>query len=439
MMQPEEKVLHDVGPELEVIPGNLEEGIARRKRNLKLAAIAGGIGLLVLSAIGIGGGWYYMDSYLPQEASARVDAAPWKTLDADEMAFKSPEDFTRAEKNLVSLANLPANAKNPIPDFLLGNLYYAQGRDMDALVSYKKSRRMIENDWHSKAEFKNYNNEISEDLVIIYYENNKPQQALDELASINIDKAIHGEYLQAVKDSLEEPRRGDFHLVLGKKLQEYLRIDLARQEIEQAARLTTDPTTRMEARGILSRMPRHTQDLTPLARYFSTAAQMEESEENLKQAADFYELSIKETPGFEWSHNELAIVYRQMQDYSRASNYARQAIQLNPKFYTPYLTLGDIALDQKDFKSAISQYSRAQQLLKQHPQTSDAIATEANIENQLGYAYEKLEDSKKAIDHYRQAMRKSSQAGEADDAVADSDELDAEYAYAQEGLERLKP
>src|SRR5690606_22106499 len=105
----------------------------------------------------------------------------------------------------------------------------------------------------------------------------------------------------------------------------------------------------------------------------------------------------------EWGHNELAIIYRQMRDYKRATENAHRAIALNPEFFNPYLTLGDIALDEGHPVQAIAYFKKAKAMIRRAPldATRNLIA---NIENQIGFAYESMDENEKALEHYRLAM-----------------------------------
>jgi tetratricopeptide (TPR) repeat protein len=234
----------------------------------------------------------------------------------------------------------------------------------------------------------------------------------------------------ALQDSLENPERGDFHLALGKQLRQELKLSKAREELLQAQNLSQNPNVRLDATHYLqTQMPRFVKELSPLARYYTLAGEFQQYEaEDLWQAANYYQKALQEQPGFEWAYNELAIIYRELKDHKKAGIYAQIAMTLNPDFYNAYLTMGDISLDSEAFEQAITHFKGAQTLIGRWPE-QESGGLVANIENQLGFAYESLHNSPEALTHYRLAMKAASLR---DDDVAVSD-----YEYAQESITRV--
>lgn len=207
-----------------------------------------------------------------------------------------------------------------------------------------------------------------------------------------------------------------------------LKLKQGRAEMVTAEKLSTDPDLKVRIHNYLkTKMPRMDRDLSPMARYYTLAGdayEYSEKDKDLKKAAYYYERAIKSAPDFELGYHQLSSVYQEQFEYAKALDCARKAIQINPNFYLAYLTMGDIELDRENYKAAADYFSKAQGIVgklqdKYHTDLS------ANIENQLGFTYESLEQNREAISHYKRALQLS---------TSDSDDND----YAREALERLK-
>jgi tetratricopeptide (TPR) repeat protein len=389
-------------------------------------------GVLEMGAILLGLGGYYLYIHLPETRFAQTYEAPWKTSNVNGMNFHHRADFKKARHSLLNSIQTGNSRHDPVPHFLLAELYNTTYETRDAIQAYRHVIRLGEESWFNKLAYRNFLNKAHAALALLYYEQEKPKAVLAELNAIsNLSETESPSLLRALKDCIENPDRADFHMLLGKELRQHLKLALAAREMKTAVRLSQSPQLRLEAVNYMkTQMPKQLKDLSPLARYFSLAGEAHQYQhDDLERAADYYKLATAEMPDYEWGYNELAIIHREKRDFARAIEYANRAIHLNPNFYNPYLTLGDIALDQENYQQAIRYFETAQNIIRRLP-CEDADSLAANIENQIGYAYELLEQPELAAQHYQNALMTSAEG-------VDEDSAD-DYDYAQEGLSRVK-
>jgi tetratricopeptide (TPR) repeat protein len=395
------------------------------KPSLWLPVLIGFSALQVLALVlGIG---YYIYIVLPENAFARLDDAPWRAHNVGDLAFKNPSDFASARRVLLSDTQKDENRNDPAPAYLLAELDNTLAHSTTAMRMYQQVLAMTRKNWYTGFAYRNFSINAHAALAILYYECGKFSQAKSELDAIpDFSETDHPNLLQALRDRIENPERADFHLLLGKELRHQLKLALASREILTAEHLSPSPELRREAVNFMkTQMPRTLKELSPMTRYYSLAA---ENCDDPAMAAAFYEQAVRETPNYEWGYNELAIFYRQMKQYDTAVERANRAIAINPDFYNPYLTLGDIAIDQENYPAAIHYFETAQRIIQQLP-SEDSQTLAANIENQLGYAYELMDQVDTATHHYQLAMLAASNN---EDAASEAD-----YDYAQEGLARM--
>lgn len=390
-----------------------------------------GSGLLALSAtLLVSTAGFF--SIWPDVAYERLASDTWQPYNVQYRPFKSADDFSRAERHLKQMVKAKETGRDPVPHFLLAELYHAMDRRAEALAYYNRTENLVNASWYHRTTHRRLREEALGAQAILYYMNNEPEKALAKLAYIpDFQDLSRSKLLTVLNASLNQPERADLRLLLGKRLWHELRLAKAKEELRHAEQLGQSPHLRREAAHYAeSQLPRHLQELSPLGRYFSLAGEAYQHEtQQMGEAAQFYEQALQENPNFEWGYNELAIVYRQMKEFTKAEASARKALALNPGFYNPYLTLGDIALDQGHYDTAIGHFMQAQQLIQQTPLDSTRNML-ANIENQLGFAHESLNQPEQAIQHYRAAMR-AAQAGNTDERA----ELD--YDYAQMAIQRI--
>lgn len=386
------------------------------------------LGFSVLQVvIVIAGVGYYIYVDLPESTFAQIHAAPWRDQNVSSLTFETPADFAKARSALVTESHRDGNQNDPTPAYLLAELDNTLDHAKSAIQQYQQVIQIADKNWYTRFAYRNFLSNAHAALAVIYYEHGKPMQAKSELDAIpDISETDQPNLLQALRDSIESPDRADFHLLLGKELRHHLKVALAAREIQAAERLSQSPQLRLDAVNFMkTQMPKTLKDLSPMPRYYSLAG---EASNDPAQAAAFYEKAIQEIPSYEWGYNELAILYRTLKNYDTAIDRAKRAIAINPDFYNPYLTLGDIAVDRNDYPKAIQYFEAAQRIIKRLP-NEDSQILNANIENQLGYTHELMNQLDAAAHHYQLAMLVS----------ADSDdESDADYNYAQAGLARME-
>ena len=370
----------------------------------------------------------YLYHVWPDESYQRIYERPWLELNARALNFQNEKDFLKAKASLSAKAE---RTQNPIPHFLLAELENSLDHQAYAVQQYKATIVAAKKSWLSRIQYRQYQDNAHAALSILAYEQGNAAQAQKELAQIGkVDENRESELLSALQNVLDEPERGDFHLLLGKAFRRALKFKMAYQELQKAEQLSQSPQLRLEtANFIKTQMPNSIgQDLSPMARYYGLAARSAQTnDENLLKAASFFKKALQVDPQFEWGYNELAIIYMELKDYHQATAYAEDAIMQHADFYNPYLTLGDIALDQQNFQGALQHFQDAEAILRKMP-IGEEQSVMANLENEIGYAYEALHNYAKANEHYRNAMDLSAELDE--DAVND-------YAYAKDALARV--
>ena len=370
----------------------------------------------------------YLYHVWPDETYQLIYERPWLNLNVRALNFQSEKDFSKAQAALSEKAD---KTQNPIPHFLLAELENSLDQQQDAVQQYKATIATAQKDWLSRIQYREYQDNAHAALAILAYEQGNNSQAHQELAKISdIEINRESELLSSLRDVLDEPERGDFHLLLGKAFRKALKFKMAYQELQKAEQLSQSPQLRLEiANFTKTQMPNSKgQDLSPMARYYGLAGRSAQTDdENLPKAASLFKKAVREDPQFEWGYNELAIIYMELKDYHQATAYAENAITQHAEFYNPYLTLGDIALDQQNFQGAVQHFQDAEAILQKLP-AEDEQSIMANLENELGYAYESLHNYPKADEHYRNALSISAELD--DNATRD-------YTYAKDALARV--
>jgi tetratricopeptide (TPR) repeat protein len=387
---------------------------------ISLASLLAGGGALIIASIAT----LIMFVYIPWSTYMIVDVKePWRSLNVHTMTFHSAEDFQQAEEELRSHQTDPS----PIPLYLLGNLYQEIERRPEAIEAYQAMLDHIQqSNWYDQQRYKHYVNDTYSELALLYYLEGNPDAASQALAKVpSPELAPRADVLLAIQNVLEDPARADYHFQLGVELQHVLNLPEARREFEEALQLSSDPHLKMEAQHYLKvRMPDKSKTIAPLAIYYIKAGDFHEHLENdFSRAATYYQKAIQLAPDFEWAYYHLGMVYRQMENDKKSIEYSQKALALNPDFYLPYLTLGEVAMDHENYQQAIIYYKKAFTLCADLLVT-DSKSLNANIQNQLGYAYEQLNNMTAADSHYRKAIQLSTEGSE-------------DHAYANEAITRL--
>lgn len=387
---------------------------------ISLASLLAGGGALIVTSIAA----LVMFVYIPWSTYMIVDVKePWRSLNVHTMSFHSAEDFQQAEKELQANQDAPS----PIPLYLLGNLYQEMDRRPEAITAYQAMLEQIQqSNWYDQQRYKLYVDDTYSELALLYYLEGNCDEAGQALAKVpSLELAPRADVLLAIQNVLEDPTRADYRFQLGVELQHVLNLPEARHEFEEALKLSSDPHLKLEAQHYLKvRMPDKSKTVAPLAIYYIKAGDFYEHLENdFSRAASYYHKAIQLAPDFEWAYYHLGMVYHQMENDKKSIEYSQKALALNPDFYLPYLTLGEVAMDRENYQQAIIYYKKAFTLCADLLVT-DSKSLNANIQNQLGYAYEQLDNLTVADNHYRKAIQLSTEGSE-------------DYAYANEAITRL--
>lgn len=345
--------------------------------------------------------------------------------------FQEKSDFLKAEQKLTQLLKQPEYRSNPIPYFLRGELYQALGDFQRAQLDYGKVIQLSQRDWFAAKQSSLLIQETKGRLAIIYYKSNYTELAKRFLPSSNASAPLQeASLLAALSDRLEYPERADFRFILAQELVQHLELAKAQEELRSAQQLVRNPQLLMEIENYQkTQMPHQIKTLSPLLQYYALAAVYYQDEhEDIPRAIVFLKKAIALAPTFEWLHSELALAYRKNHQYEAAKRHAKVAAGINPNLYHAYLTLGDLAVDEAQYQLAILNFKKANTIMNHLPDGRNQ-RLQSNVHNQIGYAFECMQQWELAQTSYRQAM-----------TDADSrDDVDAfnEYEYAQEALERV--
>lgn len=382
-------------------------------------------GLLVLTGIPLGAGIYYFYNILPEDHFFSIYEAPLVSLNSRNYRFKSMQDFTAARQKLTASLAAHPKSDDPRTHYLLAQLYNDLGNIPQAEKEFRQVLKSANANWAEPIINDGFIRAAQGELAIICYLKQDYAQAKTILDGLG---EMHFDYLNAMRDSLAEPERADFHLLLGKAFADQLMLEMSAREVKKALELSHTPQLQLEASNFLkTRLPRNIRDLSPLARYYSFSGEAyENDDQDLTRAASAYERAVQASPDYEWGYNDLAKIYRDLKDFSKAEANAKRAIHLNPDFYNPHLTLGDVALDRRNYPAAIGHFQHAKEIIQRFA-SQETQHLLANLENQIAYAYECQGQIREAQSHYHLAMLAASE---------DEAETSSDYDYAQEGLTR---
>jgi tetratricopeptide (TPR) repeat protein len=382
--------------------------------------------LLPVSVLAIGMGEGNHPNQLPQEAFSQR----WTTLNVGRYDFRTLRDFKTAKTQLINDALHLKNQSSPVPTLLLADLLNTMGHNKAAIFFYRKALELIESDWFPHQGMTALSAQVHEKLALLYYEQGDTLASIAEIKHLpDIEQSANNpDLVSALQNCLEFPERADFHLALARELKFIYKLSQAQDELEKAIRSNPGSHLKFQIRAFQKvEMPLKPVKLSPLARYYMMAGDSRAFIDNFEGARAYYQQVIHEAPDFEWGYNALANMLRKQQKYKQASQAAEKAIALNPDFYHAYFTHGDILLDQDHFKGAIVSFQAGLALLEQSP-TEEGAVHRANVENQLGFAFEGLHQYPQASQHYHRALV-IAQENESEDEM--------DYYYAQQGLSRL--
>ncbi len=392
------------------------------------------IGFAVLNVSGtvLVGAAAYLFTYLPQQMAEIPTNDEWKSLSVNQLPFYGPKDFRRAQRRLRAKAFTAEGLQDPIPRLLLGDLFHMMNEDRAAIFFYEDTLKRIEANWLNRIIMGKLAVQAHENLALLYYQQGQNNAALSEINAISDveTEAENPALLMALKDCLENPERGNFHLALARELKYVMELPFADWETQQAIKLAKSDWLKTQAVAYQqTAIPRERASLNPLARYYILAGNWKADQHDDATAERFYEKAVFSSPQFEWGYNSLAIVQQNQRKFEQAKASAQKAIALNPNFYNPHLILGDIAIEQKAYDEALRHYANGLKIISEMPDDEWEEVPFANVFNQMAYALESQGKPEKATYYYALSLRQFSE----DDDLENDD-----YTYAQAGLARTK-
>jgi len=396
-----------------------------RKKPVWLS-VMGFAAIVIISAFGVAClTTYNLAVQVPVDMYFAANQSPWRSLNVSNYEITSEAELNQIEPKLLqAVRQYPDDL---IPAILLGRYYRCLGQYAKAIAWDTTTLKIIDESAVNQFLYQYYVDELRAELSLLHYLQGSYDQALVFVKQIEDPEAFdNASLLVALEHRLSEPDRGEFHYELGVELRSILQIDLARQEFETAITHTVDPVVRQDIQNYMTlKMPSRSVTISPKTQYFLLAGVFQESvQHNLAKAQKFYSAAVQAQPSLEWAHSQLGIVRYKQQNYSGALDAAYDAIALNPNYLSPYLTLGDVEIDRANYSLAIAHYEKALTLAQQYRgDGQDALC--ANIENQIGFAYEQLGAKNLAVQSYQRAL-----------ALAGEDTND--YTYSQQALNRIQ-
>ena len=114
-----------------------------------------------------------------------------------------------------------------------------------------------------------------------------------------------------------------------------------------------------------------------------------------KLAIDGFQLSLKEDPNFVLALDDIAVCYRQLNDYDNAIKYYKKSLSVFPEGDYALMNIGVVYTLKSDFKTAIEYYEK---LIKYQPDNAEGYFG-------VGKNYLALNEDEKALDQIFKAHR----------------------------------
>lgn len=118
-------------------------------------------------------------------------------------------------------------------------------------------------------------------------------------------------------------------------------------------------------------------------------------DKNYKLAIDGFQLSLKEDPNFVLALDDIAVCYRQLNDYDNAIKYYKKSLAVFPEGDYALMNIGVVYTLKSDFKTAIEYYEK---LIKYQPDNAEGYFG-------VGKNYLALNEDEKALDQIFKAHR----------------------------------
>ena len=118
-------------------------------------------------------------------------------------------------------------------------------------------------------------------------------------------------------------------------------------------------------------------------------------DKNYKMAIDGFLLSLKEDPNFVLALDDLAVCYRQLNDYDNAIKYYKKSLAVFPEGDYALMNIGVVYTLKSDYKTAIEYYEK---LIKYQPNNAEGYFG-------VGKNYMAMNEDEKALDQIFKAHR----------------------------------
>ena len=112
-------------------------------------------------------------------------------------------------------------------------------------------------------------------------------------------------------------------------------------------------------------------------------------EKNYKIAIENFQLAIKDDSHFVLALDDMAVSYRQLNDYDNAIKYYKKSLEIYPEGNFALMNIGVVYTLKSDFKTAISYYEK---LIQYHPDNAEGYFG-------AGKNYILLNEDEKALDN----------------------------------------
>jgi len=113
------------------------------------------------------------------------------------------------------------------------------------------------------------------------------------------------------------------------------------------------------------------------------------NQEKYKLAVESFQLAIKEDPNFVLALDDMAVSYRQLDDYDNAIKYYKRSLEIYPEGSFALMNIGVVYTFKSDYKTAISYYEK---LIQYHPDNAEGYFG-------AGKNYFLLKEDEKALDN----------------------------------------
>ncbi|HKY72633.1 MAG TPA: tetratricopeptide repeat protein [Nitrospira sp.] len=209
---------------------------------------------------------------------------------------------------------------------------------------------------------------------------------------------------------LVAPLRTDCLLELGFSLTEGGAVNLARMVLLDRIEHSQNVEVRKRAQWFLEhRLPDH-----PIAILAETLNGLgyafQHTREEPEEALKLYSRAISVDPTFSWPYNNIGILYRDQENFDRASRWFRLALAVHPLHWKAHRNLGSLLTKLDRYEDALP---HLQQALRLNSDDVDAL-------NDLGYCFNRLERIQESLDTFKLAVPLSEAALRHDPDDADT-------------------